>query len=313
MDAIDARDWPGLAEELGDLMLQSVFYAQMASEAGHFRIEDSLDAINEKLIRRHPHIFGDCRGEHRRRRQEALGRNQGRGKEGQGRGRRNCCSKASPARCPRWWKRSRSARAPQAPASIGTTPSRCSRKLRRGTARTGAKPAESGNSGRDRRRDRRSAVRPGQSRAVHEGGSRAGSAQDATQIPPPLRARRDRPAESAAKRLHDSDIEEMEELWQEAKQELNDRSSALTEHRRLQAGRPAAEGDLGLRRHRTAARAAVCGRDESRRPGARRLRWRPHGRLPACDPGNQAGGGVYLHSHMMGVLPSTGIAASGGC
>jgi MazG family protein len=58
MDAIDARDWRELAEELGDLMLQCVFYAQMASEAGYFRIEDSLDAINAKLIRRHPHIFG---------------------------------------------------------------------------------------------------------------------------------------------------------------------------------------------------------------------------------------------------------------
>ncbi len=59
MDAIDARDWHGLAEELGDLMLQSVFFAQMASEAGHFDIRDSLDAINSKLVRRHPHVFGD--------------------------------------------------------------------------------------------------------------------------------------------------------------------------------------------------------------------------------------------------------------
>ena len=59
LDAIDARDWPELAEELGDLMLQPVFFAQMAAEAGHFRIEDCLRAINEKLIRRHPHIFAD--------------------------------------------------------------------------------------------------------------------------------------------------------------------------------------------------------------------------------------------------------------
>lgn len=59
LDAIDARDWPHLADELGDLMLQVVFYSQMAEEAGHFRIEDSLDAINNKLVRRHPHIFGD--------------------------------------------------------------------------------------------------------------------------------------------------------------------------------------------------------------------------------------------------------------
>ncbi len=58
MDSIDARDWPGLADELGDLMLQAVFFAQMASEQGTFTIDDSLDAICEKLIRRHPHIFG---------------------------------------------------------------------------------------------------------------------------------------------------------------------------------------------------------------------------------------------------------------
>ena len=59
LDAIDARDWPELAGELGDLLLQAVFFSQMASEAGHFRIEDALDAINEKLVRRHPHVFGE--------------------------------------------------------------------------------------------------------------------------------------------------------------------------------------------------------------------------------------------------------------
>ncbi|MCW5982528.1 MAG: nucleoside triphosphate pyrophosphohydrolase [Bryobacteraceae bacterium] len=59
MDSIDARDWPALADELGDLLLQSVFFAQMAAERNLFRIEDSLDAINNKLVRRHPHVFGD--------------------------------------------------------------------------------------------------------------------------------------------------------------------------------------------------------------------------------------------------------------
>ena len=59
MDAIDSRDWAGLAEELGDLMLQSVFFAQMAAEEGRFDIRDSLNAINEKLVRRHPHVFAD--------------------------------------------------------------------------------------------------------------------------------------------------------------------------------------------------------------------------------------------------------------
>jgi MazG family protein len=63
MDAIDARDWSSLAEELGDLMLQSVFFAQMAAEENRFTIEDSLDAIAAKLVRRHPHVFagGDAK------------------------------------------------------------------------------------------------------------------------------------------------------------------------------------------------------------------------------------------------------------
>ncbi len=59
LDAIDRRDFPGLAEELGDFMLQAVFYAQMAAEEDLFHIGDALDAINQKLIRRHPHVFGE--------------------------------------------------------------------------------------------------------------------------------------------------------------------------------------------------------------------------------------------------------------
>ncbi len=59
LDAIERRDWPGLAEELGDYILQAVFYAQMAEEQGLFGIEAALDAINEKLVRRHPHVFAD--------------------------------------------------------------------------------------------------------------------------------------------------------------------------------------------------------------------------------------------------------------
>ena len=59
LDAIDRRDWAELREELGDYILQAVFYAQMASEENLFSLGDCLDAINEKLIRRHPHIFAD--------------------------------------------------------------------------------------------------------------------------------------------------------------------------------------------------------------------------------------------------------------
>ncbi|MFL6417370.1 MAG: nucleoside triphosphate pyrophosphohydrolase, partial [Bryobacteraceae bacterium] len=60
LDAIDGRDWPGLSEELGDLLLQPVFLAAIAEEEGLFTISDSLQAINDKLVRRHPHIFGDA-------------------------------------------------------------------------------------------------------------------------------------------------------------------------------------------------------------------------------------------------------------
>jgi MazG family protein len=59
LQAIDNRDWAELTEELGDFMLQAVFYAQMASEENLFRIDDALDAINAKLVRRHPHVFGE--------------------------------------------------------------------------------------------------------------------------------------------------------------------------------------------------------------------------------------------------------------
>ena len=56
-DAIERRAWPDLKDELGDLLLQVLFYAQMASEAGYFTIQDVAANLNAKLIRRHPHIF----------------------------------------------------------------------------------------------------------------------------------------------------------------------------------------------------------------------------------------------------------------
>jgi nucleoside triphosphate diphosphatase len=58
-DAIERRDWPHLAEELGDLLLQVLFYAEMAANEGHFTIADVLGELNRKLVRRHPHVFGE--------------------------------------------------------------------------------------------------------------------------------------------------------------------------------------------------------------------------------------------------------------
>jgi tetrapyrrole methylase family protein/MazG family protein len=58
LDAIESRDPEALCEELGDLLLQIVFHAQMAREAGRFRFDDVARSIAEKLVRRHPHVFG---------------------------------------------------------------------------------------------------------------------------------------------------------------------------------------------------------------------------------------------------------------
>ncbi len=59
-DAIAQGDMGELCEELGDLLLQVVYHAQMAREAGHFTLDDVISGITDKMIRRHPHVFGDA-------------------------------------------------------------------------------------------------------------------------------------------------------------------------------------------------------------------------------------------------------------
>jgi tetrapyrrole methylase family protein/MazG family protein len=59
LDAIDKKDMAALREELGDVLLQVVFHAKLAERAGAFNIEDVIKGLNEKLIRRHTHVFGD--------------------------------------------------------------------------------------------------------------------------------------------------------------------------------------------------------------------------------------------------------------
>jgi MazG family protein len=58
-EAVENNDIAGMREELGDLLLQVVLHAQMAKEAGTFTLDDVAREINEKLVRRHPHVFGD--------------------------------------------------------------------------------------------------------------------------------------------------------------------------------------------------------------------------------------------------------------
>ncbi|MHB8301788.1 MAG: nucleoside triphosphate pyrophosphohydrolase [Acidobacteriaceae bacterium] len=62
LDAIERRDWEGLQDELGDLLLQVLFYAEMAQEAGHFELVDVIENLNAKLVRRHPHVFANQAG-----------------------------------------------------------------------------------------------------------------------------------------------------------------------------------------------------------------------------------------------------------
>lgn len=59
LETLDRLDMPHMREELGDVLLQVVMHAQIAEEAGHFNLEDVAAEVNEKLIRRHPHVFGD--------------------------------------------------------------------------------------------------------------------------------------------------------------------------------------------------------------------------------------------------------------
>jgi len=58
-DAIARSDWPALADELGDLLFQVVYHARMAEEEGRFAYADVARAIADKMVRRHPHVFGD--------------------------------------------------------------------------------------------------------------------------------------------------------------------------------------------------------------------------------------------------------------
>src|SRR4029079_10258536 len=59
-DAIERADMASLKDELGDLLLQVVFHARMAEEAGHFALDAVAAAISDKMVRRHPHVFGDA-------------------------------------------------------------------------------------------------------------------------------------------------------------------------------------------------------------------------------------------------------------
>ena len=217
LDAIDRRDWDELAEELGDFMLQAVFYAQMAAEQKLFRDrgrarrhQPEAGAPASARFRRgiggdRPATSSASGAESRRRR-----RRQERKKPDRPAGRRAART------CRRWWKPSRSPRAPPAWASIGRIPTRCSRSCTRNW-RSSPRRAATRCAGRTGRRTRRPAVRAGQPGALRQSRSRAGPAPHQRQVPQALRATSSARLAERGRKLEDSNIEEMEALWQEAK------------------------------------------------------------------------------------------------
>ena len=99
LEAIDERDFRQLCDKLGDLLLQVLFYAQMAEEEKHFSIAEVLDGLAEKLIKRHPHVFADVKAETSRevvRNWEAIKAQESLGQDGKARP-KSILSGASPA------------------------------------------------------------------------------------------------------------------------------------------------------------------------------------------------------------------------
>ena len=118
LDAIDRDDHEALRGEIGDFIFEGVFLAQMEADAGRFTVTDSLRHINEKLIRRHPHIFGDTAGV------DTPGKvleqwEQIKAREQQSAGERKSLLKACQRQCPRSCARTKSARASPPWASTG--------------------------------------------------------------------------------------------------------------------------------------------------------------------------------------------------
>ena len=63
IESVDEKNWENVKEELGDLLLHVVFQGSIAEQDGKFKLVESLSTVNEKLIRRHPHVFGDAQAD----------------------------------------------------------------------------------------------------------------------------------------------------------------------------------------------------------------------------------------------------------
>ncbi len=143
-DAIEREDFDDLREELGDLLLQPVYHAQMASERGLFDIGDVVYAITEKLIRRHPHVFGEEAARNAGGAKAQVGRGQGRRTRQEGRAQAG--GPLDPRRRAARPARPRPRREAQPPRRLGrfrlARLAADARQGRRGTGRSCAKPPQ---------------------------------------------------------------------------------------------------------------------------------------------------------------------------
>ena len=188
MDSIDARDWDGLADELGDLLLQVVFFSQMAKEAGHFDVTDAIEAINSKLVRRHPHVFAE--GEAKT--AEDVVRKWDEIKATEKAPKPKGLLAGVPRSLPALMEARQIAGRAAGAGFDWNNVDEVLEKLREELAELdGAR--EGRIAGSPSRRNRRPAVRDREHRAVSESGPGAGAARDQLQVSPPLRTRRKRP------------------------------------------------------------------------------------------------------------------------
>ena len=231
-DAIARGDLADLRDELGDLLLQVVFHARMAEEQGAFDFGDVVEAITEKLIRRHPHVFGDARGADARGGRRRCGsasrprRRPSASRSADGGAGALCRRAASP--CPRSPARSSCRRRPARSASTGTIRSRCSPRSARKPTRS--RPSSSdGDRRRSSRRGRRPAVRRGQSGAPSRRRSGSGAARRPTPSSSAASPRSSGRWPANGKTPQDATLAEMDALWDAAKARARDgRSACIT-------------------------------------------------------------------------------------
>ena len=226
VDAIERDDIADLKDELGDLLLQVVFHARMAEEKETFAFEDVVEAITTKLVRRHPHVFGEARhlpAQEVKRLWDEI-------KQAEKAERRAARAAAGQKRGSGWRLPRRQSRPPSPPSPApGSSPAKAAKvgfdwpdaeqvvaKIREELAEVEEAAAALGARS-DRGRDRRPALRGHQPRAALRRRSRGGAAPDERKFDAAVRRHRGRARSERGRTLAEASLDEMERLWVEAK------------------------------------------------------------------------------------------------